>query len=136
MFVGDSSSLSLTASSLNGIKPSCIYFTDDDLPLFHCTHNGGGFDMACLAWKVPQLSHFTPANPFRSFVPHLGYIWSASNKLVNVCKTIWLKMCLCSLKPSYATIKAQPQFLNLYFFYFLFYWIALFIFVKNTWLND
>ena len=74
LFVGDSSSLSLTASSLNGIKPSCIYFTDDDLPLFHCTHNGGGFDMACLAWKVPQLSHFTPANPFRSFVPHLGYI--------------------------------------------------------------
>ena len=79
LFVGDSSSLSLTASSLSGIKPSCIYFTTrfdsiDDLPLFHCTHNGGGFDMACLAWKVPQLSHFTSANSFRSFVPHLGYI--------------------------------------------------------------
>ena len=123
LFVGDSSSLSLTASSLSGIKPSCIYFTTrfdsiDDLPLFHCTHNGGGFDMACLAWKVPQLSHFTSANSFRSFVPHLGYIWSASNKLVNG-KTIWLKMCLCSLKPSYATIKAQPQFLNLYSFYFI-----------------
>ena len=45
LFVGNSSSLSLTASSLNGIKPNCIYFTDDDLTHFNCTRNGGGFDM-------------------------------------------------------------------------------------------
>ena len=51
LFVGDSSSLSLTALSLNGIKPNCIYAIDDDLLVFHCTHNGGRFDMGVFSME-------------------------------------------------------------------------------------
>ena len=40
-FVGDNSSLSLIASSLNGIKPNCIYFIDDDLRVFNCEKASG-----------------------------------------------------------------------------------------------
>ena len=119
LFVGDSSSLSLTALSLNGIKPNCIYVIDDDLLVFHCTHNGGGFDMGMFSMENATIKPLYSGQSLSFFCSPLWYIWSASNKLVNVCKTICLKMCLCSLTRSYATIKAQPQFLNLYFFYFI-----------------
>ena len=31
LFAGDNSSMSLSASSFNGCKANCIYFTDDDV---------------------------------------------------------------------------------------------------------
>ncbi|KAL4600954.1 hypothetical protein ACB092_11G237200 [Castanea dentata] len=60
LFVGDNSSSPLTASSLNGIKPNCIYFTDDDLRVFNCTRNGGGSDMGVFSMEDAKIkSHYS-----------------------------------------------------------------------------
>ncbi|KAK7842113.1 putative F-box protein At5g55150 [Quercus suber] len=51
LFVGDNSSVSLSASSLNGCKANCIYFTDDNIELYEETLNGGGYDMGVFSMK-------------------------------------------------------------------------------------
>ena len=51
LFVGDNSSVSLSASSLNGCKANCIYFTDDNIELYEETLNGGGYDMGVFCMK-------------------------------------------------------------------------------------
>ncbi|KAM7257618.1 hypothetical protein ACFE04_013359 [Oxalis oulophora] len=45
LFVGDNASLSLAATSLNGCREDCIYFTDDSNDFYAATKNGGGYDM-------------------------------------------------------------------------------------------
>ncbi|KAL4620031.1 hypothetical protein ACB092_06G125000 [Castanea dentata] len=72
LFVGDNSSLSLIALSLNGIKPNYFYFTDDDLPLLHCTHNGGGFDMGMFSMENATIKPLYSGQSLPSFVPHFG----------------------------------------------------------------
>ena len=45
LFLGCNSSVSLSASSINGCKANCIYFTDDNIEFYLATSNGGGYDM-------------------------------------------------------------------------------------------
>jgi hypothetical protein len=74
LFVGDSSSLSLTASSLNGIKPNCINFTDDDLYLFSWTHNGGGSDMGVFSMEDATIKPHYSCRSHSFFCSPLWYI--------------------------------------------------------------
>ena len=74
LFVGDSSSLSLTALSLNGMKPNCIYVTDDDLPLLHCTHNGGGFHMGVFSMENATIKPLYSGQSLSFFCSPLWYI--------------------------------------------------------------
>ena len=74
LFVGDNSSLSLTASSLNGIKPNCIYFTDDDLRVLIVPVMVEGLTWACLVWKMPKSSPITPVIPFLLLYPTLVHM--------------------------------------------------------------
>ncbi|XP_030963444.1 putative F-box protein At5g55150 [Quercus lobata] len=74
LFVGDNSSLSLTASSLNGIKPNCIYFTDDDLRVFNCTRNGGGSDMGVFSMKDAEIKSHYSGQSLSFFCTPLWYI--------------------------------------------------------------
>ncbi|KAK7835558.1 putative f-box protein, partial [Quercus suber] len=74
LFVGNSSSLSLTASSLNGIKPNCIYFTDDDLTHFNCTRNGGGFDMGVYRMEDARIMPHYSGQSLSFFCSPLWYI--------------------------------------------------------------
>ncbi|KAF3955653.1 hypothetical protein CMV_019154 [Castanea mollissima] len=80
LFVGNSSSLSLTASSLNGIKPNCIYFTDDDLFHFTCTRNGGGFDMGVYRMEdAIIMPHYSGQS--------LSFLCSPLCARIRICKT-------------------------------------------------
>ena len=62
LFVDDSSSLS-------------IYVIDDDLLVFHCTHNGGGFDMGVFSMENATIKPLY-SGQFLSFLlfPTLVYL--------------------------------------------------------------
>ncbi|KAK7851281.1 f-box protein [Quercus suber] len=51
LFVGDKSSMSLSASSFNGCKANCIYLTDDHKLYYVSTLNGGGNDIGVFSKK-------------------------------------------------------------------------------------
>ena len=60
LFVGDSSSVSLSPSSFNGCKANCIYFTYDNIELYEETLNGGGYDMGVFNMKDGTLDKHYP----------------------------------------------------------------------------
>ncbi|XP_023881403.1 uncharacterized protein LOC136062141 [Quercus suber] len=74
LFVGDNSSLSLTASSLNGVKPNCIHFTDDDLRVFNCTRNDGGSDMGVFSMEDAEIKSHYSGQSLSFFCAPLWYI--------------------------------------------------------------
>ncbi|KAK7832292.1 putative f-box protein [Quercus suber] len=57
LFVGDNSSVSLSASSFNGCKANCIYYTDDYVEVFPFTLNGGGYDMGVFSVEDGEYKH-------------------------------------------------------------------------------
>ncbi|KAF7150388.1 hypothetical protein RHSIM_Rhsim02G0249600 [Rhododendron simsii] len=45
LFLGDNASMALDVSKFVGVKPNCIYYTDDNWEAYHCLKRGGGKDM-------------------------------------------------------------------------------------------
>uniref|UniRef100_A0A7N2LBQ0 KIB1-4 beta-propeller domain-containing protein n=1 Tax=Quercus lobata TaxID=97700 RepID=A0A7N2LBQ0_QUELO len=57
LFVGDNSSVSLSASSFNGCKANCIYFTDDNKLNYAYTAEGGGYDIGAFRMQERKIEH-------------------------------------------------------------------------------
>ncbi|KAL0007074.1 hypothetical protein SO802_008576 [Lithocarpus litseifolius] len=72
LFVGDNSSVSLSASSFNGCKANCIYFTDDNFEFYGA--NGGGYDMGVFSMEDRDTSKPYPVESLSYFSTPLWYI--------------------------------------------------------------
>ncbi|KAM7263616.1 hypothetical protein ACFE04_001299 [Oxalis oulophora] len=72
LFIGDTSSFSLTASSINGCKPNCIYYTDDinETRL----HEERGLDMGVFNLQTSRCEPHYRGESLSSFCPSLWYI--------------------------------------------------------------
>ncbi|KAK4592012.1 hypothetical protein RGQ29_016475 [Quercus rubra] len=74
LFVGDNSSVSLFASSFNGCKANCIYYTDDYVEVFPFTLNGGGYDMGVFSVEDGEYKHHYEGESLSYFSTPLWYI--------------------------------------------------------------
>ena len=74
LFVGDNKSVSLSASSFNGCKANCIYFTDDSLFDYDVTINGGGYDMGIFSMEDGTIKDHYPGQSLSYFSTPLWYI--------------------------------------------------------------
>nr|XP_023882431.1 putative F-box protein At5g55150 [Quercus suber] len=74
LFVGDNSSVSLSASSFNGCKANCIYYTDDYVEVFPFTLNGGGYDMGVFSVEDGEYKHHYEGESLSYFSTPLWYI--------------------------------------------------------------
>ena len=72
LFVGDNSSVSLSASSFNGCKANCIYFTDDNFEFYGT--KGGGDDMGVFSMEERDTSKPYPVESLSYFSTPLWYI--------------------------------------------------------------
>ena len=72
LFVGDNSSVSLSASSFNGCKVNCIYFTDDNFEFYGA--NGGGYDMGVFSVEDGEYKHHYEGESLSYFSTPLWYI--------------------------------------------------------------
>ncbi|XP_065621509.1 putative F-box protein At3g25750 [Quercus suber] len=73
LFVGDNSSMSLSASSFNGCKANCIYFTDDN-DYYLNSLNGGGYDMGVFSMEDETIKQHYEGKSLSSFAPPVWYI--------------------------------------------------------------
>ncbi|KAM7259944.1 hypothetical protein ACFE04_015685 [Oxalis oulophora] len=73
LFIGDSSSFSLSASRTNGVKGNCIYFTDNYFASYSTEDNGSGSDMGIFNLEDD------------SIIPH----YSGAESLSYVCSPQW-----------------------------------------------
>ena len=74
LFVGDNSSVSLSASSFNGCKANCIYFTDDNKLNYAYTSEGGGYDIGAFRMEERKIEHPYPGESLSFFSTPLWYI--------------------------------------------------------------
>ena len=74
LFVGGNSSVSLSASSFNGCKANCIYFTDDNFDFFLATLNGGGYDMGVFSMEDGNIKQHYRGESLSYFAPPVCYI--------------------------------------------------------------
>ena len=74
LFVGDNSSVSLSASSFNGCKANCIYFTDDHKLNYAYTLEGGGYDIGAFRMEDGKIDHPYPGESLSFFSTPLWYI--------------------------------------------------------------
>ena len=73
LFVGDTS-MSLSASSFNGCKANCIYFTDDNVDCYLNCLNGGGYDMGVFSMENGTMKQHYRGKSLSSFAPPVWYI--------------------------------------------------------------
>ncbi|KAL4600936.1 hypothetical protein ACB092_11G235900 [Castanea dentata] len=74
LFVGGNSSVSLSASSFNGCKANCIYFTDDNFDFFLATLNGGGYNMGVFSMEDGNIKQHYREEFLSYFAPPVWYI--------------------------------------------------------------
>ena len=74
LFVGDNSSVSLSASSFNGCKANCICFTDDNKLNYAYTSEGGGYDIGAFRMQDRKIEHPYPGESLSFFSTPLWYI--------------------------------------------------------------
>nr|POE57931.1 f-box protein [Quercus suber] len=74
LFVGDNSSMSLSASSFNGCKANCIYFTDDNVDCYPNCLNGGGYDMGVFSMEDGTIKQHYKGKSLSSFAPPVWFI--------------------------------------------------------------
>ena len=73
LFVGDTS-MSLSASSFNGCKANCIYFTYDNVDCYLNCLSGGGYDMGVFSMKDGTINQHYKGKSLSSFAPPVWYI--------------------------------------------------------------
>ncbi|KAH7840653.1 hypothetical protein Vadar_019799 [Vaccinium darrowii] len=71
LFVGDNASISVQASKFQGIRPNCIYFTDDCWPGYIWSKRGGGKDMGIYNMEDRSLTPCYKGSSFSRFCPPL-----------------------------------------------------------------
>ena len=74
LFVGCNSSVSLSASSFNGCKANCLYFTADNFDFFLATLNGGGYDMGVFSMEDGNIKQHYRGKSLSYFAPPVWYI--------------------------------------------------------------
>ncbi|KAM7267090.1 hypothetical protein ACFE04_009256 [Oxalis oulophora] len=74
LFVGDGASFSLPATSLNGCRPDCIYFTDDSQDFYSLTKNGGGYDMGIYNLRDGSIEQHYKGESLSYFSTPLWYL--------------------------------------------------------------
>ncbi|KAH7840766.1 hypothetical protein Vadar_021312 [Vaccinium darrowii] len=71
LFLGDNASISVRAAALLGIKPNCIYYTDDCWPAYIEFKRGGGRDMGIYNLADGSQTPYFKGESFSSICPPL-----------------------------------------------------------------
>ncbi|KAI8569543.1 hypothetical protein RHMOL_Rhmol02G0286700 [Rhododendron molle] len=71
LFVGDNASISVQAAKFQGIRPNCIYFTDDCWPSYPKFKRGGGKDMGIYNMEDRSVAPCYKGGSFIRFCPPL-----------------------------------------------------------------
>ncbi|KAF7151816.1 hypothetical protein RHSIM_Rhsim02G0229700 [Rhododendron simsii] len=71
LFVGDNASISVQAAKFQGIRPNCIYFTDDCWPSYPRFKRGGGKDMGIYNMEDRSVAPCYKGGSFSRFCPPL-----------------------------------------------------------------
>lgn len=72
LFLGDNASISIKASKFSGLRPNCIYYTDDCWPSYIFFKRGGGKDMGIFNLKDGSR---TPCYEGESLSPVCPPLW-------------------------------------------------------------
>ena len=73
LFLGGNSSVSLSASSFNGCKVNCIYFTDDNFDYSTASLNGLAYDMGVFSMEDGTSKQHYKGKYLSSFNLHMTY---------------------------------------------------------------